>query len=184
MIVSPKKKHTAIAMALITTIDSTILLAAKREIKFFDSTGANISTLTLPQFDPKNAKQTEENDDDDEQADGEVAPKKLDSSKDGSVIQNIGVSPNKQLLAVTTTGDKLVYFYKILAVDKHELVSKRVLARISSSMAFSSDSRYVYIADKTGDCYEFDCENLESTGKWILGHLSMLLDVLVTEDNR
>lgn len=171
-------------MALISTIDKIILLAAKREIKFFDSNGINISKLTLPQFDPKSAKQTEENDDDDEQAEEVVAPKKGDSSKDGSVIQNIGVSPNGQLLVITTTGDKLVYMYKILAADKHELVSKRVLARISSSMAFSSDSRYVYIADKTGDCYEFDCENLEVTGKWILGHLSMLLDVLVTDDSR
>ncbi|KAG4080314.1 hypothetical protein HA402_010806 [Bradysia odoriphaga] len=158
-------------MALLSIIDKTILLAAKREIKFFDSNGTNLSKLTLPQFDPKSAKQTEDNDDDDEQADGVVAPRKSDSCKDGSVIQNIGVSPNGQLLVVTTT-------------DKHELVSKRVLARISSSMAFSSDSRHVYIADKTGDCYEFDCENLESTGKWILGHLSMLLDVLVTHDNR
>ncbi|XP_037036811.1 tRNA (guanine-N(7)-)-methyltransferase non-catalytic subunit wuho [Bradysia coprophila] len=171
-------------MALLTTIDKTILLAAKREIKFFDSNGTHLSKLTLPQFDPKSAKQTEENDDDDEQADGVVAPRKSDSSKDGSVIQNIGVSPNGQLLVITTTGDKLVYMYKILAADKHELVSKRVLARISSSMAFSSDSRHVYIADKTGDCYEFDCENLEATGKWILGHLSMLLDVVVTHDNR
>lgn len=171
-------------MALLTTIDKTILLAAKREVKFFNSNGTNISKLTLPQFDPKNAKQTEENDDDDEPTEGVVAPKKPDSSKDDSVIQNIAVSPNGQLLVITTTGDKLVYMYKVLAADKHELVSKRVLARISSSMAFSSDSRYVYIADKTGDCYEFDCENLDATGKWILGHLSMLLDVLVTQDSR
>lgn len=172
-------------MALLSTINETILLAAKREIKFFDASGTNVHKLTIPILDPKNAKQTEENDDDDEQPEGIVAPKKPDaSSKDGSVIQNIAVSPTGHLLVVTTTGDKLVYMYKVLAADKHELVSTRALARVSSALAFSSDSRCVYIADKTGDCYEFDCENLEVAGKWVLGHLSMLLDVLVTEDNR
>lgn len=172
-------------MALLSTINATILLAAKREIKFFDSTGTNVFKLTLPTFDPKNAKPTEdnENDDDDEPAVEIVEPKKSDAS-DGSVIQNIAVSPNGHLLVITTTGDKIVYTYKILATDKQELVSKRALSRISSSMIFSSDSRHLYIADKTGDCYEFDCENFEVAGKWILGHLSMVLDVLVTQDNR
>lgn len=171
-------------MALLTTINKTILLAAKREVKFFDSNGTNVFKLTLPLFDPKNTKQTEDNDDDDEPTEEMVAPRKPDPSKDGSVIQNIAVSPNGQFLVITTTGDKLLYMYKVLATDKHELVSKRALSRISSSMVFSSDSRYLYIADKTGDCYEFDCENFEKAGKWILGHLSMVLDVLVTQDNR
>lgn len=168
-------------MASLSTINATILLAAKREIKFFESNGTNVSQLTLPAFDSQNAKQTEDNDDEDEPI---TMTKKSDPTKDGSVIQNIAVSPNGQVLAVTTTGDKLVYMYKILAIDKHELVSKRTLARISSAMAFSSDSRLLFIADKTGDCYEFDCENFDVPGKWILGHLSMLLDVLVTDDNR
>ncbi len=173
-------------MALLTTIDKTILLAAKREVKFFDSNGTNVFKLTIPQFDPKNVKQNEDNEenDDEDQIEGNSAPTKTDSSKDGSVIQNIAVSPNGQLLVITTTGDKLVYTYNILAVDKYELVSKRPLARISSAMIFSGDSSHLYIADKTGDCYEFDCVNLETAGKWILGHLSMVLDVLVTQDNR
>lgn len=171
-------------MALLSTINETILLAAKREVKFFNSNGTNVFKLTLPVFDPKNTKQTEDNEDDDEQTEETVAPKKPDPSKDGSVIQNIAVSPNGQFLMITTTADKLLYMYKVLATDKHELVSKRALARISSSMVFSSDSRYLYIADKTGDCYEFDCDNFETAGKWILGHLSMVLDVLVTQDNR
>lgn len=176
-------------MALLSTIGKTILLAAKRDVKFFDSNGTNVRTLTLPKFDVKNVKQSDdngENDDDEQQAVEEVAaPTKLDpSSKDGSVIQNMAVSPNGQLLVITTTGDKLVYTYRIPADNECELVSKRPLARISSAMIFSSDSRSLFIADKTGDCYEFDCENLEATGKWILGHLSMVLDLLVTPDSR
>lgn len=172
-------------MALLSTANKTILLAAKREVKFFDSNGINVSQLTLPKFDPKNTKQTEDNDDDDEQPEEMmVAPKKPGSSKDASVIQNIAVSPNGHLLAITTTGDKLVYMYKLLATGTHELVSTRALLRITSSMVFSSDSTHLYIADKTGDSYEYDCENFETAGKWILGHLSMLLDVLVTPDNR
>lgn len=179
------KTNSRSAMALLNTIDKTILFAAKREVKFFDSTGTNVFKLSLPKFDPKNAKQTEDNDEDDEQSEEIVTKiKPGGSSKDDSVIQNLAVSPNGQLLVITTTGDKLVYLYKILSTDKHELVSTRPLPRISSAIVFSSNSRKFYIADKTGDCYEYDCENLESAGKWILGHLSMLLDVLVTQDNR
>lgn len=170
-------------MALLCAINEKILLAVKREVKFIDPNGETVFKLILPKFDVKNVKQTEDNDDD-EQNEDTVPPKKPGSAEDTSSIQNIAVSPNGQLLVMTTTGDKLVYMYKILATDKHELVAKRALSRISSSMVFSSDSRLLYIADKTGDCYEFDCENMETAGKWILGHLSMVLDVLVTPDNR
>lgn len=170
-------------MALLCTIRETVLLAAKREVKFIDSNDISVSTLTLPKFDPKNTKQTEDNDDE-EQIEEIVPPKKPGSSDDLSTIQNIAVSPNGNLLVITTTGDKLVYMYKTSTTDEPELVSKRALSRISSSMIFSSDSHYLYIADKTGDCYEYDCENLETPGKWILGHLSMVLDILMTPDDR
>lgn len=169
-------------MALLCTISKTVLLAAKREIKFIDPNGEIVFTLTIPKFDAKNAKKTEDNDD--EQNEDTMPPKKSGSTEGLSTIQNIAVSPNGNLLVITTTGDKLVYMYKILATDKYELVSRRALSRISSSMIFSNDSRSLYIADKTGDCYEFDCENFDTEGKWILGHLSMVLDVLVTPDNR
>ncbi|KAJ6633284.1 tRNA (guanine-N(7)-)-methyltransferase non-catalytic subunit wuho [Pseudolycoriella hygida] len=169
-------------MALLTTVSDTILLAAKREVKFFNSDGTNVQHLLLPAFDPKNTKQSNDIEDDDERS--EEPAKRLISQKEESVIQNIAVSPNGHLLVITTTGDKLVYTYKILATEKQELVSKRTLPRISSAIAFSSDSKYFYIADKTGDCYEFSCENVDLAGKWILGHLSMVLDVLATQDLR
>lgn len=170
-------------MALLCTTDKTVLLACNRDVTFIDSLGSKIFKLTLPKYAAQKAKQAEDNDDD-EQIEEDQLKKKTNASEESSRIQHIAVSPNEKLLVITTSGDKLIYMYKMLAANEPELMSKRLLSRTSSALTFSSDSRSLYVADKTGDCYEFDCQNLDKPGKWILGHLSMVLDVLATSDNR
>lgn len=61
------------------------------------------------------------------------------------------------------------------------LLSNRTLARAASKVRFSPNNDVV-VADKAGDTYLFSTSSPMETGALILGHLSMLLDVLITED--
>ena len=60
-----------------------------------------------------------------------------------------------------------------------------MLSRKASKMVFSNtDSGYLVVADKNGDVYSLDISQPNSKPKLILGHLSMLLDICLTEDDR
>ncbi|XP_012532267.1 tRNA (guanine-N(7)-)-methyltransferase non-catalytic subunit WDR4 [Monomorium pharaonis] len=63
------------------------------------------------------------------------------------------------------------------------LLSNRTLVRAASRVRFSPNNDIV-IADKTGDAYLFSTDCPTKPGTLILGHLSMLLDVLVTHDTK
>lgn len=62
-----------------------------------------------------------------------------------------------------------------------KLLSNRTLARAASKIRFSPNNDVV-VADKAGDAYLFSTSSPMENGTLILGHLSMLLDVLVTHD--
>lgn len=84
------------------------------------------------------------------------------------------------LAAVTT--DKNLTIWK---TSNQELVRQFKTARKVSSLTFTNDVTMLVVADKAGDCYIYSMllPN-ENDGKLILGHLSMLLDVVVTPDQR
>lgn len=63
------------------------------------------------------------------------------------------------------------------------LLSNRTLARAASRVRFAPNNDIV-VADKAGDAYLYPTGRPTENGAWILGHLSMLLDVLVTRDTR
>ncbi|CAD7089720.1 unnamed protein product [Hermetia illucens] len=94
-------------------------------------------------------------------------------------IQHVQASPNGEYLAITTTGNKLLLLYKIHATELG-LLSARRISRASSAITFSNDSSKVLLSDKTGDCYLYDCLDYKAPGKWLFGHLSMVLDVRFT----
>jgi len=62
------------------------------------------------------------------------------------------------------------------------------LVRKASRVIFTPNSGYVLVADKNGDVYIFKIDSQESaenkSGKLLLGHLSMLLDILVSKDGK
>ncbi|KAJ8669339.1 hypothetical protein QAD02_000598 [Eretmocerus hayati] len=62
-----------------------------------------------------------------------------------------------------------------------ELVSNRTLARSASRVKFLPNNDIV-VADRSGDAYLYSVEKADEKGQLLLGHLSMLLDVLVTSD--
>lgn len=160
-------------MSLICLNKCLTLVSANREIVFFDSSNNFLSKLTLEPIAKKQPASLEEPDDVD------VSDEPMSSQ-----VQDMCLSPNGKLLAITTTGDKLLYLYELLANNNVQLLSKRDLSRTSSTVKFSPDSLSLLIGDKTGDCFLFDCAEPCKPAKWLLGHLSMILDVLFTNDKK
>ncbi|XP_017012530.2 tRNA (guanine-N(7)-)-methyltransferase non-catalytic subunit wuho [Drosophila takahashii] len=101
-----------------------------------------------------------------------------------ALVQNVAYSPDGQLLAVTTSGgQKALLLYK-MRPENARLLSARPLARAASALRFCSDSSSVLVTDKTGDCYQYDCVEAEATPRLLLGHLSVVYDILWSEDQQ
>jgi len=58
------------------------------------------------------------------------------------------------------------------------LIYQQNLAKRASKVLFTPDSKHILVADKNGDVYKFDTEAV-SEGELLLGHLSMLLDIVI-----
>ncbi|CAI9621836.1 unnamed protein product, partial [Staurois parvus] len=65
-----------------------------------------------------------------------------------------------------------------------ERVSVRWVSRRCTAVTFSACESYVLVADKSGDVFSFSVTNTQEEGRLELGHLSMLLDLVVTPDGR
>ncbi|XP_062139162.1 tRNA (guanine-N(7)-)-methyltransferase non-catalytic subunit wuho [Drosophila sulfurigaster albostrigata] len=99
-------------------------------------------------------------------------------------ILNVSYSPDRQLIALTTAGQKALLLYKSRP-EHAKLLSIRPLARASSALRFAPDSSSLLVTDKTGDCYQFDCSaDVEAPPKLLLGHLSIVYDILWTPDQQ
>lgn len=97
-------------------------------------------------------------------------------------IQNLAVSPDNNYVAVSTR-EKYLYIFQLEARSPFRLtqVAKFILTRVSNRLRFSADSRKLLIADKTGDVYLWPfLEN--DTLQPVCGHLSMVMDVLFTDN--
>lgn len=64
------------------------------------------------------------------------------------------------------------------------LISERNIERRPSKIIFTPKSDYVILTDKTGDVYSYAITNPSEKGKFLLGHVSVILDVLVTPDEK
>jgi hypothetical protein len=99
--------------------------------------------------------------------------------KELSVI-NISVHESSDLLTFTAT-DKTLFLCKIHD-SNIEVLSRRSFQRTSSVMKFSHCGKFIFLADKTGDTFEYSCENFDQPGRWIFGHLSQILDLQIKSD--
>lgn len=99
--------------------------------------------------------------------------------KELSVV-NIAVHQPTHQLAFTAS-DKTIFLCK-LTKSKVEVLSRRVFLRTSSVMRFSKCGKTVVMADKTGDNFEFPCDEPDRPGKWIFGHISQILDLQLSSD--
>lgn len=115
---------------------------------------------------------------------------KLASDKDNKVHNNVDVDSYHGITAVFVSKDG--EFFCVCTNRKQlclygrsdrALISNRTLVRAASRARFTPTNDII-VADKSGDAYLFSSSKPDEDGKLLLGHLSMLLDVLVTEDNR
>lgn len=93
------------------------------------------------------------------------------------MITSLAFSENGKYFAVCTNRKQLCLY----ETRDLKLLSNRTLTRAASRVRFSPNNDIV-IADKAGDAYLFSTSCPMKTGTLILGHLSMLLDILITQD--
>nr|XP_003703824.1 PREDICTED: tRNA (guanine-N(7)-)-methyltransferase non-catalytic subunit WDR4 [Megachile rotundata] len=93
-------------------------------------------------------------------------------------ITNVMFSNDGNLFFVCTNRKQLCVYER----KSQKLVLNKILPRAASKVQFTP-SNDIIVADKAGDVYLFSNKEF-ANGILLLGHLSMLLDVLITEDER
>lgn len=169
-------------MAFIARQNSFIVFTLNRDVIVYDAVSGQHSQTTVPEAVKVLTKNSPS---EQTAANGNECN---DSKKTSKIIPGqitlMTVSNDERSLALTTHGDKILHLYRI-AGTQLELISQRSLARAPSALRFTNDSTAILLADKTGDCYSFDCrQSTSAEGEWIFGHFSMILDILQTPDSK
>ncbi|CAL7946395.1 unnamed protein product [Xylocopa violacea] len=94
------------------------------------------------------------------------------------MITNVTFSSDGKYFFVCTNRKQLCLYER----KSQNLLLNKTLPRAASKVQFTP-SNDIVVADKTGDVYLFP-KNQPENGILLLGHLSMLLDVLITEDQK
>ncbi|XP_046676482.1 tRNA (guanine-N(7)-)-methyltransferase non-catalytic subunit WDR4 [Homalodisca vitripennis] len=92
------------------------------------------------------------------------------------------ISPCGNFLAFSTYAKHLC----VMNITNSKFIVTNVynLARGASKIKFTPTSKKIVVADKSGDVYLFDPNEENNEGQLILGHLSLLLDVLVSPNEQ
>ncbi|XP_076177827.1 tRNA (guanine-N(7)-)-methyltransferase non-catalytic subunit wuho [Ptiloglossa arizonensis] len=142
--------------------DSDVALCNNEHVVIYNIESNTQSTIRLPDL------QTE---------------KKIDSHNNVNIetfhaITNVTFSNDGKYFFVCTNRKQLCLYER----RNQNLLLNRTLARAASKVRFTP-SNDIVVADKAGDAYLFS-NNKSDYGILLLGHLSMLLDVLVTQDEK
>ncbi|CAG9795082.1 unnamed protein product [Diatraea saccharalis] len=95
-------------------------------------------------------------------------------------ICDITLSSDNKYLAIITSVSKKLIIYDLPQMTEFKCF---ILPRSASKIRFSSDNANILVADKSGDVLIYDFIDGNS-GTKLLGHLSLLLDVLQTYNNK
>lgn len=101
-------------------------------------------------------------------------------SETGANIVCCDISESGKWISVCSLNRKLI----LCELNTLKTVSSRSLERAASRIRFTPSSDYVIVADKSGDAYKYSVNNPDESGTLILGHMSMLLDILITPDEK
>lgn len=107
-------------------------------------------------------------------------PELAENEESEKLIQNLAVSEANNLLAFATN-EKSLFLCKIQE-SSAVILSRRCFLRTSSVMKFSTCGKFLFFADKTGDTFEYSCEDVDKPARWILGHISQILDLTIKSD--
>ncbi|XP_026737330.1 tRNA (guanine-N(7)-)-methyltransferase non-catalytic subunit wuho [Trichoplusia ni] len=95
-------------------------------------------------------------------------------------ISDIAVSNDAKHLALVTASSKQLMIYDLC---KMEHQTTFIIPRSASRIRFTVDNTKLLVADKSGDVLIYDIMKKDS-GTKLLGHLSLLLDVLQSNDSK
>lgn len=95
-------------------------------------------------------------------------------------VVDIVTSPNNKFLGVLLSASKKIIICELPNLKHMETLT---LPRSASKIRFDMSSTRLLVADKTGDVLIFDILK-EDKGTKILGHLSLLLNILQTNDGK
>ncbi|NWS66452.1 WDR4 methyltransferase, partial [Crotophaga sulcirostris] len=90
-------------------------------------------------------------------------------------------SPSGDYFALTDDSKRLILFR---TKPSWECVSIRSVNRRCTSLVITAAEDKILIADKSGDVYSYSVTEPQAEGKLELGHLSLLLDVALSPDDR
>lgn len=114
----------------------------------------------------------------------------LESNKVSNIHNNVDIETYHMIISTAFSNDGKYFLVctnrKQLCLyewNSKRLISNRVLPRAASRVKFSPNNDIV-VADKAGDAYLFTITNPIENGTLLLGHLSMLLDILITDDGK
>ncbi|KAI4487434.1 hypothetical protein M0804_005583 [Polistes exclamans] len=114
----------------------------------------------------------------------------LECNKIVNIHNNVDIESYHMIISTTFSNDGKYFLVctnrKQLCLYERkskELISNRILPRAASKVIFSPNNDII-VADKAGDAYLFSTTNPVGNGILLLGHLSMLLDILITEDGK
>ncbi|KAL1379111.1 hypothetical protein pipiens_015140 [Culex pipiens pipiens] len=109
---------------------------------------------------------------------------KKDQDDQTNAIVALDVNEDRSQVAVAT-GDKSLYLFEVDQDGRTlKVLSRRLLSRASSCVKFAAGGRFAIVCDKGGDCYRYDCEEYRKPGRWLLGHMSQVLDVLIDAEEK
>ncbi|KAE8299025.1 tRNA (guanine-N(7)-)-methyltransferase non-catalytic subunit wdr4 [Larimichthys crocea] len=112
-----------------------------------------------------------------------------DDNSDGGASEETGsdrilafaASPSGKLVALTDDNKRLVLFE---CEPAWRCISIRCVVRRCTSLLFSRAEDELLVADKSGDVYSFSVAEPQAEGELKMGHLSMLLAVTMSPDDR
>ncbi|KAK6191854.1 hypothetical protein SNE40_003438 [Patella caerulea] len=114
-------------------------------------------------------------------ADGESKSQLHNNSpKDDNRILASALSKSGKYLAVA---DDRKYLH-LYTSDDGCLISSRCVVRRCTGVVFSQDETSIIVSDKSGDVYRFVLHDEEKEGELLLGHLSMLLDLILIKNDK
>ncbi|KAF6385719.1 WD repeat domain 4 [Rhinolophus ferrumequinum] len=86
--------------------------------------------------------------------------------------------------STASSDDDILFTYDCSSAEKKPQENKGTVVRRCTALTFTASEEKVLVADKSGDVYSFSVLEPHGCGKLELGHLSMLLDVAVSPDDR
>ncbi|KAJ8733293.1 hypothetical protein PYW08_001591 [Mythimna loreyi] len=95
-------------------------------------------------------------------------------------ISDIAISNDSSYIAVVTATSKQLLVYDVLQQERQQTFN---IPRSASKIRFTVDNSQILVADKSGDVLIYDVKK-ENSGTKLLGHLSLLLDVLQSNDTK